>query len=181
MMLLVGCATTTYVQVDITPTTFASFDYRDERPNDQRTSAKSNEPYGYGEITRLGDDRITPTPPVLLKTRLQQTLSKAISGKTVVLQEFSIRIFDSKVAGRSASNATSFLWPLNAIGVGNAIDDANTSKTIDVRISGKVGNRDFSGRSSNGIKGPASDDAVKAAILEALDAAVVEVGRISQE
>ncbi len=99
----------------------------------------------------------------------------------MVLQEFSIRIFDSKVAGRSWSNATSFLWPLNALGVGGAIDNVNTSKTIDVRISGKVGNRDFSGRGSSGIKGPASDDVVKAVILEAMDAAVVEVGRLSQE
>src|SRR2546427_9154168 len=90
-----GCGTVGSTKLDVTPPKFAAFEVRDERPAEQRTSSKTKE--SYGEVSRLGDDAVTPPGPELLKAWLGDKIGARLLGRQIVLSEFSVQVVDPAV------------------------------------------------------------------------------------
>lgn len=187
VLLLFGCGTTGSTRIDIAPAKFTAFDIKDARPLDQRVSSKATE--SYGEISRLGDDAITPSGPQLLKVWLGEKLGERLSGKMIVLSEFSVQIVDPKVtldehrfsnamASTPGANAVSGLLARWLIG---GIESVKSDKTVGVRITGTVDSAEFSARGGGSFKGRVSEANINSVITQALDSVVIEIGRLIKE
>lgn len=181
VLALVGCGTVGSTKLDVRTSEPVAFSFLDERPAEQRATLKSQEMYG--ELTRLGDDAITPTGPALLKTWLNEKLSTRLAGATVVLREFSVEILDPAVSideGRfgAAMESTPGADPVSGLlarWLIGGIESVKSDKTVGVRISGKIRDREFSGRGGGSFKGRVSEDNINSVITQALDAAVADI------
>ena len=59
-VIVTGCGTTASTKLDVAVAKRGAFEFRDERPGNNRISAKTVQ-YG-GETTTIGDDAIQPDP-----------------------------------------------------------------------------------------------------------------------
>ena len=147
-----GCGTVGSTKLDVTPPKFAAFKIRDERPAEQRTSSKTKE--SYGEVSRLGDDAVTPPGPELLKAWLGDKIGARLLGRQIVLSEFSVQVVDPAVQ-------------INEQGF-----------SIGVRIAGKFDGSDFVARGGGSFKGRVSQANINSVITQALEGAVTEIERL---
>jgi hypothetical protein len=180
----IGCGTVGSTKLDVTPPTFAAFEIQDERPAERRTSSKTNE--SYGEVSRLGDDAMTPPGPELLKAWLGDKIGARLSGKQIVLSEFSVEVvdpavqineqgFNNAMASTPGANAVSGLLARWLIG---GIESAKSDKTVGVRIAGKFAGSDFAARGGGSFKGRVSQANINSVIAQALEGAVTEIERL---
>jgi len=184
VLLLFGCGTTGSTQINVVAAKFTAFDIKDERPLDQRASSKATEPYG--EVSRLGDDAISPSGPELLKAWLGDKLGERLSGKKIVLTEFFVQVVDPKVAidERRLGNAAASAPPVSGLFARwliGGIDSVKSDKTVGVRIGGTVDGVDFSARGGGSFKGRVSAGNINSVITQALDSAVTDIGRLINE
>jgi len=186
-LLLAGCGTVGSTKLDVAAAKFAAFEIKDDRPIEERESSISRN--SYGELSRLGDDAITPSGPQLLKAWLGRKLGERLSGKTIVLKEFSVQVVDPKVtldgggfssamAATPAANPVSGLLALVFIG---AIESAKSNKTVGVRITGTIDNVEFLASGGGSFKGRVSEANINSVITQALDHAASEIERLIKE
>ena len=179
-----GCGTVGSTKLDVTPPRFAAFKIRDERPAEQRTSSKTKE--SYGEVSRLGDDAVTPPGPELLKAWLGDKIGARLLGRQIVLSEFSVQVVDPAVqineqgfsnamASTPGANPGSGLLARWLIG---GIESVKSDKTIGVRIAGKFDGSDFVARGGGSFKGRVSQANINSVITQALEGAVTEIERL---
>lgn len=182
--IVASCGTTSSTKLDIRPTGVVSFDFRDERPAEQRLTRKSR--VSYGEMTLLGDDGISPEPPALFRTWLEKALSKELAGRVVALREFSVQIIapDAVVDEQGFSTAAGATPGANAVATMLAralvggVGSAGSEKMVSVRIGGRVADREFSARWGGSFKGRITEEDVNSVIVQALDAMVKEVATV---
>ena len=179
-----GCGTVGSTKLDVTPPKFAAFEIHDERPAEQRTSSKAKE--AYGEVSRLGDDAMTPPGPELLKAWLGDKIGARLLGKKIVLSEFSVQVvdpavqineqgFNNAMASTPGANAVSGLLARWLIG---GIESAKSDKTVGARIAGKFDGADFAARGGGSFKGRVSQANINSVIAQALEGAVIEIERL---
>jgi hypothetical protein len=187
LFLLAGCGTVQSTKMDIPASRIdipagdpALIALQDERPADQRASSKDGD--AYGEITRLGDEAVSPPGPALLKIWLSNKLSAQLKGKTVTLHEFSVQITElrSTVNGVAINNGAS-LAPggfLIAPWLVPAMQRAGSRKIVGVRISGKVDEKEFFSKKSDEFQGRVSVENINSLIRGALDDATAEIEKL---
>lgn len=186
-LLLTGCGTAGSTKVEVAAATFTAFEIKDDRSTEERASSQTTE--SYGEVSRLGDDAITPSGPQLLKAWLGDKLGERLSGKTIVLSEFSVQVVDLKVTinERGFGNAmastpgASPMSGLLARWLIGGIESAKSDKTVGVRIGGKIDNVNFSARGGGSFKGRVSEANINSVITQALDNAATEIERLIKE
>src|SRR3984893_5629052 len=181
---MAGCGTAGTTKLDVKPPKFAAFEIKDERPAEQRTSSKTKE--SYGEVSRLGDDAMTPPGPDLLKAWLGDKIGTRLSGKQIVLSEFSVQVVDPAVqvneqrfgnAMKSTPGANAVSGVLARWLIGG-IESVKSDKTIGVRIAGKFDGSDFAARGAGSFKGRGSQANINSVITQALEGAVTEIERL---
>ena len=181
---MAGCGTAGTTKLDVPPPKFAAFEIKDERPAEQRTSSKTKE--SYGEVSRLGDDAMTPPGPDLLKAWLGDKIGTRLSGKQIVLSEFSVQVVDPAVqvneqrfgnAMKSTPGANAVSGVLARWLIGG-IESVKSDKTIGVRIAGKFDGSDFAARGGGSFKGRVSQANINSVITQALEGAVTEIERL---
>jgi hypothetical protein len=181
---MTGCGTVGSTKLDVPPAKFAAFEIQDERPAEQRTSSKTKEPYG--EVSRLGDDAMTPAGPELLKAWLGDKIGARLSGKQIVLSEFSVQVvdpavqineqsFNNAMASTPGANPVSGLFARWLIG---GIESLKSDKTVGVRIAGKFDGSDFVARGGGSFKGRVSEANINSVITQALEGTVKEIERL---
>ncbi len=179
-----GCGTVGSAKLDVMPPKFVAFEIQDERPAEQRTSSKTKE--SYGEVSRLGDDAMTPPGPELLKAWLGDKIGARLSRKQIVLSEFSVEVMDPAVqineqgfnnamASTPGANPVSGLLARWLIG---GIESVKSDKTVGVRIAGKFDGADFAARGGGSYKGRVSQANINSVITQALEGTVTEIERL---
>lgn len=172
---LAGCGTVDSTRIDYKPADTMSFRFEDERPVEERLTTKGRSPAGH--TTLLADDSITPPGPVLLKAKLSETLGGKISGRKVVLSEFSVQIFEpvavvNEQAFQSAANSVpgagiaGVLFGRLLVG---GIEAVKSEKTVRVRIAGAVDAAKFEATEYGTFRGRVTEDDINSVILKALD------------
>src|SRR5690242_18192708 len=92
VVLLSACGATSDVKIATPVQSVTSFEFRDERPADNRTSKV--DAGVAGTSTFYADDNLSPAAPELLKTWLYKAMDAELAGKTVSLREFTVSVFD---------------------------------------------------------------------------------------
>jgi hypothetical protein len=181
---LSGCGSVATTKLNVTSKEVTSFAFRDERPLELRLSYKNAA--SYGETTRLGDDSISPSGPVLVKAWLHDKLGARLAGKKIVLTEFSVEVFDPAVsineqnfqnAMASTPGAGPLAGALARLLVGG-IESARSDKTVGVKIGGKIDDDDFNARGGGAFKGRVLGDDINSVITQALDNTVSEIDKV---
>jgi len=180
---LQGCGTVGSTKLNTQPVQSTVFEFQDQRPEEQRITAKFHEPGG--EITQLGDDAVSPPSPDLVKTWLNNKLSYQLAQKKVVLKEFSVRILDPTVSideqrfeQSTASSGADPISSLLARWLITATESARSEKTVSVQIAGKVGEQEFTGSGRGSFKGRVTENNINSVITQALDAAIADITRL---
>jgi hypothetical protein len=187
LMLLAGfaaCGTVESTRVNYKVVDSISFRFEDERPIEERLTARTSSVAG--RTTLMGDDSISPSGPMLLRSKLGEALSEEISGAKVLLSEFSVQIFEpaaqiNEQAFQSAANSVPGAGIagvlLGRLFVGG-IEAVKSEKTVRVRISGAVDAVRFGASTYGTFKGRVTEDNINSVILKALDETV---GNIKEE
>ncbi len=177
---LQGCGTVSSTKLNTQPVQSTVFEFQDQRPEEQRITAKFHEPAG--EITQLGDDAVSPPSPELVKTWLNNKLSYQLAQKKVVLKEFSVRILDPTVSideqrfeQSTASSGADPISSLLARWLITATESARSEKTVSVQIAGKVGEQEFTGSGRGSFKGRVTENNINSVITQALDATISDI------
>jgi hypothetical protein len=186
--ILTGCGTTSSTRLDVVTAKCANFDLRDERPGAQRVSGKTVDVYGI-ESTTLGDDGIQPQPVELFQTWMNKLPAERLTGKTVVLKEFEIKVYEPD-AGKSGTQPGTTVMAGASVGaniVGNLLGramvngfkSARNAKTVYIAINGTVGDQAFNGYAYGDFKGRVTEADINSVVLRALDNLVADVDRVT--
>ena len=176
---LSGCATTTSVNFPTNNiSSEASFLFTDERSEKQKGSYQQID--SSGRNVYFGDDKLNPTGPQLLKGVLQKNLSIELAGKKIVLTDFLVIVSDPtitidkeriKVTSASVPNGEA-VTPLTEALI-YSIESGK--KNVYVRITGKVGENDYSNQNFRNFWAGASESDIKSLINKTLDDSVKEI------
>jgi hypothetical protein len=183
---LVACGTTSEVRLAAPVQQATSFDFRDERPAENRAS---NVAEGVaGTSTFFGDDKLSPTAPELTKTWLQKTFGPALAGKTVTLRLFTVSVFEpgavinedhfaaaTRNIPANTSPAAGALGALLARPIIYGIESIKTQKSIYVRIEGQVDEQRFSVIHAEQVRGRVTERNVVNTITRGLERLVGEL------
>jgi hypothetical protein len=186
---LVACGTTSEVRVAAPVQQATSFDFRDERPADNRAS---NVAEGMaGTSTFYGDDKLSPSAPELTQAWLQKAFGSELAGKTVTLRLFTVSVFDPgavidekqfDAATRNARQsvpgynpAAGALGALLARPIIYGIESMKMQKSIYVRIEGEVDERRFSVIHAEQVRGRVTERNVVNTITRGLERLVGEL------
>ncbi|WP_232415343.1 MULTISPECIES: hypothetical protein [Methylotenera] len=179
---LSGCATATSVNLSSNSiASEASFLFADERSEKQKSSYQQTD--SSGRNVYFGDNTLNPTGPQLLKGMLQQNLSIELTGKKIVLTDFLVIVTDPTVSiDKARLQATSAQVP-NGVAVTPLAEALIYSiesgkKNVYIRITGKVGNNDYSNQNSRNFWAGASESDIKSLINKTLDDSVKEIRNI---
>lgn len=176
---LSGCATTTSVNLPSNNiSSEVSFLFADERSEKQKSSYQQTD--SSGRNVYFGDDKINPTGPQLLKGVLHKNLSIELTGKKIVLTDFLVIVSDptisidkARVEAASASVPNGFsVTPLTEALI-HSIESGK--KNVYIRITGKVGENDYSNQNSRNFWAGASEADIKSLINKTLDDSVKEI------
>lgn len=180
---LQGCGTVGSTKLNMQPVQSTVFEFQDQRPEEQRITAKYQE--SSGEITHLGDDAVSPSGSDLVKTWLNNKLSSQLARKKVVLEEFSIQILDPGAAideqRLNQANASAGADPISSLlarWVITGIENTRSEKIVSVRIAGKIGEQEFNGSGRESFKGRVTESNINSVIVQALDAAISDITRL---
>jgi hypothetical protein len=188
-MLVSACGTTSDVRIATPTQDVTSFDFRDERPSDNRMSRVDAGIAGTSVF--YGDDNLSPAAPELMKTWLYKAMSSQLAGKAVTLRLFTVSVFDPGAtvdrnqleAAKSATRASvPNGWGMQgALGAALAepmiygIESAKTQKSLYVRIEGELDQQQFSVIHSERVRGRVTERNVRNTIVRALDKLVLEL------
>ncbi len=180
VVILQGCGTAGSLKLNLQPIQSTVFEFQDQRPEEQRITAKYHE--SSGEITQLGDDAVSPSGPDLVKTWLNNKLSSQLAQKKVVLKEFSVRIFDPTVSideqrfeQSTASSGADPISSLLARWIITGIESSKSEKAVSVQIAGKIGDQEFTGSGRGSFKGRVTESNINSVIVQALDAVISDI------
>jgi hypothetical protein len=169
---LASCGTVDSTNLEVPREEKLVFEFQDHRPPPERTSARSA---SRGEVlTRLGDDRLTPPGPTLLRTWLHTKGPAALQGKRVVLQDFVVQVYEPHVEAHPAAHAVPIVGQI----VGHTIAEVASAKLVTVRIVGTVDGQEFAALERGSFKGRVSEKDINSVIRKTLDAAVTRVAEI---
>ena len=186
---LVACGTTSEVRLATPVQQATSFEFRDERPADNRAS---NLAEGVaGTSTFYGDDKLSPTAPELTKAWLQKAFGAELSGKTVTLRLFTVSVFDPgavidekqfDAATRTARQSTpgynpaaGALGALIARPIIYGIESMKAQKSIYLRIEGQIDEQRFSVIHAEQVRGRVTERNVVNTITRGLERLVGEL------
>jgi len=185
--LVVGCSTDPTVKT-ITVPEYAGqsapatlFVFSDERPEEQKKS-RTDEGIA-GTTVHWGDTRLNPSAPELLKSALWKTMNSRLEGKHVVLNEFSVSVWNPPPEGmgqiqqinRDSYNATGNLAAYLPGSITAGIATAATEKTVRVRIAGVVDGREFSSMAFGTYRMNGLDEQIQLALSKALNGVVSDI------
>ena len=174
-----ACGTTSEVRLKTPVQQATSFDFRDERPPENRASNVVESVAGTS--TFYGDDRLSPSAAELTKARLHNAFGPELSGKTVTLDVFTVSVFDpaavidenqfaAATRNAPASNpAAGALGALLARPIVYGIESMKSQKSIQVRMAGKVGEQHFSVTYAEQVRGRVTERNVVNTITRSLD------------
>jgi hypothetical protein len=181
--LLSACGATSDVRIATATQEATPFDFRDERPSDNRTSRVDAGIAGSSIF--YGDDNISPAPPELMKTWLYKAMSSDLAGRTVTLRLFTVSVFDPgasvdpkqldaarnsawasipKAGGLQAAAGTALAEPIIY-----GIESAKSQKSLYVRIEGDLDQKPFSVIHSERVRGRVTERNVRNTIIRGLD------------
>ena len=183
VVLLNACGATSDVKIATAVQGATSFNFRDERPADNRISRV--DAGVAGTSTFYGDDNLSPAAPDLMKTWLYKGMDAELGGKTVSLREFTVSVFDpgasvdpkrleaaKNTARTSVPNAGAVQMAAGAAlaePIVYAIESAKIQKSIWVRIEGQVDQKPFYVIHSEHVRGRVTERNVRNTILRGLD------------
>jgi hypothetical protein len=179
---LSSCTTTT--SVNLSSNNFSnevSFLFADERSEKQKSSYQQTD--SSGRNVYFGDDKLNPTGPQLLKGVLQQNLNLELTGKKIVLTDFLVIVSDPNITIDKERLKTTSASVLNGEAV-TPLTEAliynieRGKKNVYVRITGKVGDNDYSNQNSKNFWAGASEYDIKSLINKTLDDSVKEIKNI---
>jgi hypothetical protein len=185
-LLLAGCAsvaTTTNLKVQVASE--SSFAFTDKRPQDQRVSAQESNSIGL--MIQLGDDKVVPSGPALVRTWLQRDLGTVLAGKSVVLTRFTLDVFDpggrvdekrfAETAARTpGANPASALVARALVG---GIESFRVDRSVGIKIELEIDGKPLAARWGGSVRGSVSEEDISNVLRQGLDAMVREV-RASQ-
>ena len=183
VMLVSGCGTTSDVRIATPVQDVTSFDFRDERPADNRTSRVDAGIAGTSVF--YGDNNLSPPAPELMKTWLYKAMSSELGGKTVTLRQFTVSVFDPgasvdanqvDAAKTTARTSVPNAGPVQAA-VGAAlgeslvygIESVKSQKSLYVRIEGDLDQKPFYIFHSERVRGRVTERNVRNTIIRGLD------------
>lgn len=181
-----ACGTTSEVRLASPVQQATSFEFRDERPADNRAS---NVAEGVaGTSTFYGDDKLSPTAPELTKAWLQKAFGSELSGKTVSLRLFTVSVFDpgavideqrfataTQSVPASTNPAAGALGALLARPIIYGIESMKAQKSIYIRIEGQIDEQRFSVIHAQHVRGRVTERNVVNTITRGLERLVGEL------
>ena len=189
VMLVSACGTTSDVRIATPTQDVMSFDFRDERPSDNRMSRVDAGIAGTSVF--YGDDNLSPAAPELMKTWLYKAMSSELAGKAVTLRLFTVSVFDpgarvdpnqsdaaKKTARASVPNAGGVQGAVGAalaVPIIYGIESAKSQKSLYVRIEGDLDQKPFSVIHSERVRGRVTERNVRNTIIRGLDKLVLEL------
>lgn len=181
LMYLSGCASTaTTATLDIAVSVQTSFMFTDARPAGEVATIRR--PSSVGVFTKMGDDRLRPTGPDLVKTWLQRDLAGPLAGRDIRLQSFVLEVFDPNgdVDPGQLSQAAAGVpgaGPLSILGAGlliGQIERARGARSVSVTVQLNVDGAPVKVQSGAMIRGGLSEQEIAAVVRHALDHMVKE-------
>jgi hypothetical protein len=186
VMLVSACGTTSDVRIATPVQDVTSFDFRDERPSDNRTSRIDAGIAGTSVF--YGDDNLSPAAPDLMKTWLYKAMDPELAGRAVTLRLFTVSVFDpgasvdpkqldaaKNTARMSVPNAGALQTAAGAAiaePIIYGIESAKIQKSIWVRIEGDLDQKPFSVIHSERVRGRVTERNVRNTIIRGLDKVV---------
>lgn len=184
VLLLSGCGATSDVKIAAPVQDVTSFNFRDERPADNRTSRVDAGVAGTSIF--YGDDNLSPAAPDLMKTWLYKAMDSELAGKTLSLREFTVSVFDpgvssvdpnqldaaKRTARTSVPQASAVQSAAGAV-LGESlvygIESAKSQKSLYVRIVGELDQQPFYIFHSEHVRGRVTERNVRNTIIRGLD------------
>jgi hypothetical protein len=168
---LTACGTVESTKLDVKSTETRIFEFQDHRLPAARETTRTGRD---GDVlTRLGDDRLSPSGPALLRAWLHNKGPAALEGKRVVLEEFLVQVYEPlpMTAGMEVAGFMGLL-------VAHAIAATDGPKVVTVRISGTVNGMEFAAMRLRDFKGRLQEREINSVITEALDEATAKIANI---
>ncbi len=149
LTVLTGCGTVASVKMTTLQIENPSFKLLDNRPSETRQSRIDKD--ASGTTTFYADDNISPSVPELVTAALQAELRDKLAGRTVILNEFVMYVYEHRASvdmnqlhTAAASTPGGYAAAPFAGLLISSIDEVIGEKTVYVRISGKVEGQEFS-------------------------------------
>jgi len=145
-----GCGTVKSVKMDTLQVAEPSFKFLDNRPIEMRKSRVDTDSSGI--TTFFSDDNISPSAPVIVMTALQAQIPDKLQGHSVTLNEFVLYVYEHKTsvdenqlhtAAATTPGSSAVTESLAGMLI-PSIDSVVGSKTVYLRISGKIDDQEFS-------------------------------------
>lgn len=174
-LLLSGCGTTSSVTLmSETSPVQSSFQLQDERPVQQKHSHSEVDTNGSNVF--FGDDNLNPTGPKSLQMLLQKKLNTELTGKVVSLSDFIVSVYEPPV---SLPNHSPGLDPDPiAEGLVLGFERIRSEKTVQVQVTGKIGNTPFSSSISENFKGRVTENNIVTTVQKTLEDVVSQIQEI---
>jgi hypothetical protein len=169
---LTACGTVGSTKLDIKSTETRIFEFQDQRPTLERETSRTKQ--GGTVLTRLGDDRINPSGPALLRAWLHNKAPATLDGKRVVLTEFLVLVYEPPVRAFDGTENAGLVGLL----VGHGIAAAKSPKTVRVHVSGTVDGKEFSAIGLENFTGRVQENEINSVITQALDVATTKIAEI---
>jgi hypothetical protein len=171
-LVLAACGTVDSTKLDVKSAETRIFEFQDHRLPTERETSRTGK--GGEVLTRLGDDRISPSGPALLRAWLHDRGPQTLEGKRVVLEEFLVQVYEPPVRAMAGAEAAGLLGLL----LGHGIAATNSPKAVTVRISGTVNGKEFAAIGLRSFKGRVQENDINSVISEALDEATAKIANI---
>jgi hypothetical protein len=119
----------------------------------------------------LGDDKLTPPGPTLLRSWLHSKGPGTLEGKRVVLHQFVVQVYEPPVRAVSSADAAG----IAGLALAHGFAAITSEKTVMVRIEGTVDGQQFTAVKWGGFRAGVSQNNINSVIRQTLDAAVASI------
>lgn len=183
-MALSACGTASSVKLAIQVPDKTSFVFRDERPPEQKFSRTDHS--SSGTVVIFGDDNIAPPAVEIMRAKLQERLSTPLEGKTVLLTEFQISVFDpaasvdmNSLHTAAASTPGGYAAaPLAGVFI-LGIEKIKSEKIVLIRIKGALDNTAFFSYVSDNYRGRVTEENIRTSLERVLEDVTTELQKIA--
>lgn len=170
---LTACGSTSNVKVNAQSEAKSSFVLIDSRP-DEQINGKID--YSDRHTKYYSDKMISPPPPKLLESELQNKIGNKLNSKNVILKNFIVTVYDGSLYGGSHFEVKPAEIPLAILfapfiamaAIEAGADGVNETQLISTSIEIEIDSKSYYGSASNEHKGHVDDAQVSTTISQAL-------------
>jgi hypothetical protein len=184
LLALSACGSTSSVKLAIKAPEKTSFEFRDERPPEDKHSRMMQGPSGAKRM--YGDDALSPSVSDILRATLQERMGVELKGKLISLRAFDVSVTEPNVTlDQKALDTSSAHIPVGSAAAPISdmfifgIESAKSLKTVTIEIRGTLDGLEFYSLVLDEYSGRVTEDDIRTSMTRLLDKVTQQLQRMA--